>query len=300
MHVVITGSTGLIGTALVKKLSALGHQVTRLVRRTPRPGEARWDPNEGTIEAHALEGANAVVHLAGAGIGDHRWTPAYKCELVDSRVRGTELLATTLATLDRKPTVMLSASGVGYYGSRGDETLDESSTAGNDFLADLCSRWESATAPAADAGLRVAHLRTGIVLAASGGALSKQLPLFKFGLGGKLGSGKQWQSWIALEDEVSAIVHLLTADVHGPVNLTAPTPVTQLDFAKTLGHVLHRPTFVPIPRFGPKLLLGTELAHSLLFSGQRVLPKVLRESGYTFEHATLEDALRSLLGRPAA
>lgn len=300
MHVVVTGSSGLIGTALVKKLSADGHQVTRLVRRTPRPGEARWNPDDGTIEAAALEGAHAVVHLAGAGIGDHRWTPEYKRELTDSRVRSTELLATTLASLERKPTVLLSGSAIGFYGARGDEDLDETSTAGTGFLADLCVEWEAAAAAASAAGIRVAFLRTGIVLSPTGGALAKQLPLFRFGLGGKFGNGRQWQSWIALDDQVAAIVHLLNADVSGPVNLTAPNPVTQADFTKVLGQVLHRPTFMPIPSFGPKLLLGGELANALLFTGQKVHPAVLGQSGYTFHHETLEHALRSLLGRPAA
>ncbi len=300
MHVVVTGSSGLIGTALIKKLSADGHQVTRLVRRTPRPGEARWNPDDGTIEAHAIEGANAVVHLAGAGIGDHRWTPEYKRELTESRVRGTELLAATLASLDRKPAVLLSGSAIGFYGARGDEDLDETSSHGTGFLADLCIEWEAAAVAASGAGIRVAFLRTGIVLSPTGGALAKQLPLFRFGLGGKFGNGRQWQSWIALDDQVAAIIHLLTADVHGPVNLTAPNPVTQAEFTKMLGHVLHRPTFMPIPSFGPKLVLGGELADALLFTGQKVHPTVLTAAGYTFHHETLEHALRSLLGRPAA
>ena len=300
MHVVVTGSSGLIGTALVKKLSADGHEVTRLVRRTPRPGEARWNPDDGTIETAKLEGANAVVHLAGAGIGEHRWTDDYKRELVDSRIRSTELLASTIASLDRKPTVLLSGSAIGYYGARGDEDLDESSSSGTGFLADLCVRWEAATAAAEAAGIRVAHLRTGIVLSPTGGALAKQLPLFKFGLGGKFGNGRQWQSWITLNDEVGAIIHLLSGDVRGPVNLTAPNPTTQSEFTRTLGRVLHRPTFMPIPSFGPKLLLGGELADALLFTGQKVLPRVLTASGYTFHHDTLEPALRSLLDRPAA
>lgn len=300
MHVVVTGSSGLIGTALVKKLSVLGHQVTRLVRRAPRPGEARWNPAGGTIESHALEGANAVVHLAGAGIGDHRWTPEYKRELTESRVRGTELLASSLAALDRKPAVLLSGSAIGFYGARGDEILDETSARGVGFLADLCVQWEAATVAASGAGIRVAFLRTGIVLSPTGGALAKQLPLFRFGLGGRFGNGRQWQSWIALDDQVTAIIHLLTADVHGPVNLTAPNPVNQAEFTKVLALVLHRPAFMPIPKLGPKLLLGNELANALLFTGQNVHPTVLVESGYTFQHETLEPALRSLLGRPAA
>lgn len=300
MHVVVTGSSGLIGTALVKKLSTDGHTVTRLVRRTPRPGEARWNPSEGTIEATALEGAHAVVHLAGAGIGEHRWTPEYKRELVESRTRTTELLSSTLASLEHKPAVLLSGSAIGIYGARGDEDLDETSALGSGFLVDLCVRWEGATAAAESAGIRVAHLRTGIVLSGAGGALKKQLPLFKLGLGGKFGNGRQWQSWISLDDEVAAIIHLITAPVHGAVNLTAPNPVTQATFTKMLGAALHRPTFVPIPKFGPKLLLGSELANALLFTGQKVLPRALLDSGYIFRYDTLDAALRNALGRDAA
>ena len=300
MHVVVTGSSGLIGSALVKRLSADGHRVTRLVRRTPRPGEARWNPGDGTIEAGALDGADAVVNLAGAGIGDHRWTDEYKRELRESRVLGTSLLARTIAALEHPPATLLSGSAIGYYGSRGDEVLDEHSPAGTGFLADISVEWESAASPAADAGVRVVHLRTGIVLARQGGALAKQLLLYKLGLGGKMGSGRQWQSWISLDDEVGAIIHLLASTCVGAVNLTAPAPVTQGEFAKTLGHVLNRPAFLPIPRFGPKLLLGGELADTLLFSGQKVLPVALQSDGFTFRHATLEAALRSVLDRPTA
>lgn len=299
MHVVVTGSSGLIGSALVKRLSADGHEVTRLVRRTPRPGEARWNPAEATIDAGALATADAVVNLAGAGIGDHRWTDEYKQELVDSRLRGTELLATTIAVQQQCPKVFLSGSAIGIYGARDDTPLDESSDVGTGFLADLCVRWEAATAAASAAGIRVAHLRTGIVLSADGGALKKQLPLFKLGLGGKMGSGKQYQSWITIDDEVAAIVYLLTSSDEGAVNLTAPTPVTQAEFAKTLAGVLGRPSFLPIPTFGPKLLLGGELADNLLFTGQRVVPAVLEASSFTFRHTTLEAGLRHVLQRPA-
>ena len=298
MNVLVTGSSGLVGSALIKKLSTHGHQVTRLVRRTPRPGEVRWNPDDGTIETAALGQIDAVVHLAGAGIGDHRWTPEYKQQLVDSRMRGTALLANTLAALEHKPSVLLSASAIGIYGDRGDEELDETSAVGSGFLADLCVTWEAATAPAEAAGIRVAHLRTGIVLSHHGGALKKQLPLFKLGLGGRIGSGKPWQSWISLDDEVGAIVHLLTSGRSGAVNLTAPNPVTQSEFANELGRALHRPTLVPIPSFGPKLLLGGELVDNLLLAGQRVLPKVLLADGYTFQHPTLAAALGAILHRP--
>jgi uncharacterized protein len=299
MKVAITGSTGLIGTALSQHLRSAGHSVVPVVRRSPSAGQVLWDPAAGTIDAAGLEGVDAVVHLAGAGIGDHRWTADYKRELVDSRTKSTTLLATTLADLDQKPAVLLSGSAIGWYGSRGDEVLDETSTKGSNFLTDLCVQWEAGTAPAESAGIRVAHLRTGIVLSPKGGALKKQLPLFKLGLGGKFGSGKAWQSWISIDDQLAAITHLLGVDVSGPVNLTAPTPVTNGDFAKTLGRVLKRPALLPIPAFGPKLLLGGELADALLFTGQRVLPKVLLASGFEFQHATLESALRAVLNKPA-
>jgi uncharacterized protein (TIGR01777 family) len=297
MNVLVTGSSGLIGTALIKKLSAQGHEVTRLVRRTPRPGEVRWNPDVGSIETAALGNLDAVVHLAGAGIGDHRWTPEYKQQLIDSRMRGTELLAKTLAGLAHKPAVLLSASAIGIYGDRGDEVLTENSTVGTGFLADLCVGWEAATAPAAAAGIRVAHLRTGIVLSDHGGALKKQLPLFKLGLGGRIGSGRPWQSWVSLDDEVGAILHLLSSQRSGAVNITAPNPVTQAEFVKELGRALHRPTVLPIPSFGPKLLLGGELVDNLLLSGQRVLPEVLLADGYAFQHPTLAAALDALLHR---
>jgi uncharacterized protein (TIGR01777 family) len=210
-------------------------------------------------------------------------------------MRGTELLANTLAGLEHRPAVLLSASAIGIYGDRGDEVLDEDSAPGSGFLADLCVRWEAATAPAAAAGIRVAHLRTGIVLSDHGGALAKQLPLFKLGLGGRIGSGRPWQSWISLDDEVGAITHLLTSTRSGAVNLTAPNPVTQAEFAKELGRALHRPTVLPVPSFAPKLLLGGELVDNLLLSGQRVLPKVLLADGYEFQHPTLAAALGAIL-----
>ncbi|MEX0848089.1 MAG: TIGR01777 family oxidoreductase [Ilumatobacteraceae bacterium] len=298
MRIVISGSSGLIGTALVEHLRTGGHTIVRLVRHdTDRPDEVSWNPSGGSLSPAALDGADAVINLSGAGIGDHRWTDEYKRELLDSRLRTTELLATTIAAAESKPSVFLSGSAIGWYGPRGDEVLDETSAPGSSFLADICVQWESATAAAEAAGVRTAHLRTGIVLTPKGGALKKQLPLFKFGLGGKFAKGGQWQSWISLDDEVGAIEHLLTAPVSGAVNLTAPDPVTNAEFTRTLGAVLHRPTIVPIPSFGPKLLLGGELADALLFTGQRVVPRVLEASGYEFQHPGLETALRSLLGR---
>jgi len=297
MRVVVSGSSGLIGSALCKSLAGDGHEVIKLVRRTASTGEVQWDPLPGQLPSGALEGTDAVVHLAGAGIGDHRWTDSYKAEIRDSRVRSTELLATAVADCANGPKVMLSGSAIGYYGDSDERELDETAPAGPDFLAQVCVAWEAATAAAESAGARVAHLRTGVVLAGHGGALGKMLPLFKLGLGGKFGSGRQWMSWISLPDDVAAIRHLLTADVRGPVNMTAPTPVTGTDFARTLGKVLHRPALLPVPSFAPKLLLGSELVDALLLAGQRVIPRALQSSGFTFQHATLDAALRAVLER---
>ena len=295
--IAITGSTGLIGTALSRRLEADGHQVRPLVRRPVKPGEAAiaWDPDGGTIDSAALEGIDAVVHLAGAGIGDERWTDARKRLILESRTRGTALLASTLAGLSTKPAVLVSGSAIGYYGDRGDERLTEASGPGDDFLASICTRWEAETAPARDAGIRTTTIRTGIVLSTEGGALPKMLPLFKFGLGGPYGSGRQWWSWITLDDEVGAIRHLLDHEVEGPVNLTAPDPVHERDLAKALGRVLGRPSLLPVPKFGPGLVVGRELAEALLFTSARVEPAVLEASGYRFAHPTLELALRSVL-----
>lgn len=298
MDVLITGSSGLIGSALVTDLEGDGHRVRRLVRRAPSgPDEVRWDPSGGEIDRAGLEGADAVVNLAGPGIGDKRWSDARKRELRDARVLGTTLLAEALAGLDAPPRALISGSAIGYYGDRGDEKLTENSKAGDDFLAALCVDWEAAAQPAADAGIRVALIRTGIVLAPGGGALDKILPLFKLGLGGRMGSGDQFWSWITLEDEVRAIRHLLESEVSGPVNLTAPEPETNHTITTTLGEVLHRPTFFPVPRFGPKILLGGEATEAFLYASQRVLPKVLEADGFTFSHPDLESGLRAILGK---
>ncbi len=297
MRIVISGSSGLIGTALRAHLQSAGHTVVPLVRRSPSAGEIEWDPGAGSLASDALDDVDAVVHLAGAGIGDHRWTDAYKRQILDSRVQSTELLARTIAAAARPPAVLLSGSAIGIYGACNDEQLDESSPPGTGFLADVCQQWEHAAAAAAAGGTRVVLLRTGIVLSPLGGALKKQLPLFRFGLGGRFGSGRQWQSWITLLDQVRAVEHLLTASIAGPVNLSAPNPVTNAQFAKTLGKVLHRPALLPIPKFGPKLLLGSELADALLFTGQRVLPTALVASGFSFEHAELGAGLRAVLHR---
>ena len=302
MDVAITGSTGLIGTALVARLERDGHRAIRVVRGGA-PGArdiVRWDPAGGTIDAAGLEGLDAVVHLAGAGIGDKRWTEARKRLILESRVQGTTLLARTLAGLDRKPGVLVSGSAVGYYGAHGDETLTEDAPSGDDFAAGVCRQWEAATEPAAAAGIRVVRIRTGIVLAKHGGALSRMIFPFSLGLGGRIRTGRQYMSWIALDDEVEAILHATThPEVEGPANLTAPNPVTNADFTKTLGSVLRRPTVLPTPLLPLKAVYGGELVQHLLVEGQRVLPARLAATGYEFRHPELEGALRAVLGRPA-
>ena len=297
MKIVVSGASGLIGKPLIERLRQRGHDVTQLVRRSPKLHEKHWDPSSGQIEVDAINGTDAVIHLSGAGIGDRRWTKKYKQELLDSRTKSTSLLATTIAKCGTKPKVFLSGSAIGIYGPRGDEFLSEQATHGESFLAEICKQWEAAAKPAIDAGTRTVFLRTGIVLTPLGGALKKQLPLFRLGLGGKFGNGKQWQSWISLEDEISTIEHLLTANIDGAVNLTAPNPVTNAEFTKALARTLKRPALFPIPKFGPKLLLGGELADALLFTGQRVVPEALKKSGFSFQHPTIDVALRSLLNK---
>ena len=296
--IAITGASGLIGTALAQRLISQGHRVVRFTRQSSSGSDSiAWNPKAGSIEVDKLRGVDAVVHLAGAGIGDKRWTADYKREILESRTKSTALLASTLADLSDGPKVLLSGSAIGIYGESETATFTEESPAGSGFLADVCVQWEAASAPAEQAGVRVAHLRTGIVLSPKGGALKKLLPLFKLGAGGRMGSGRQWQSWISIDDEIAAIEHLLTSSVTGAVNLTAPKPVTQAEFTKTLARVLKRPSFVPVPSFGPKLLLGSELADALLFTGQKVLPTVLERDGFRFAHSDLETALRHLLGK---
>lgn len=302
MDIAVTGAGGLIGSRLVRDLCADGHQVLRLVRPgsagrdTTGTNDAVWDPTAGTIDAAALEGIDAVVHLAGEGIADKKWTDEQKDRILTSRTLGTTLLADTLAGLDSPPTVLLSGSAIGFYGDTGDRPTDESGPAGSDFPARVCVAWEGSARPAVDAGIRVAYLRTGIVLDDDGGALAKQLPFFKAGIGGRSGPGTQFQSWISLRDEVRAIRFLLGADLSGPVNLTAPGPVTNAEFAKTLGRVLGRPTTI-IPMIGPRVLYGRELADSLLLTSQRIIPAALQSAGFEFSDPTLEGALRSILGR---
>lgn len=299
MNIAITGSSGLIGSALTDGLRAQGHRVLRVVRRRsehPASDEALWDPETGTIDAAALEGIDAVVHLAGEGIGEKRWTPGQKDRIRTSRTRGTALLASTLAALDRPPKRLLSGSAIGIYGDTGQRATDETGRVGTGFLPDLCVEWEAAAAPASDAGITTAFLRTGVVLSAKGGALAKQLLPFKLGLGGRSGSGRQFLSWITIDDHVAATSWLIgdgTA-IAGPVNLTAPEPVTNGQFAKALGRALHRPTSV-IPMFGPRLLLGRELADTLLLESQRIVPGVLEREGFTFAHPRLDEALAHVL-----
>jgi uncharacterized protein len=299
VDVAVTGSHGFIGSALLPALTRAGHRPVRIVRgQAAGDDELTWDPDAGTIDADGLEGIGGVVHLAGAGIGDKRWTDARKRLILESRTKGTDLLARTLAGLTRAPSALVSASAIGYYGNRDDEALEEQSAPGNDFVARVCVQWEAATAPAADAGIRVARIRGGIVLGREGGVLSRLLLPFRLGLGGRIASGRQYMSWISIDDEVRAILHALTHDhVAGPVNLTGPAPVTNDEFTKTLGRVVHRPTVIPTPLFPLRARYGCELVQHLLVEGQRVLPKRLEATGYAFEHPTLEDALRAVVDR---
>ena len=301
MEIAVTGSNGLIGSALITALEAEGHGVRRLVRSgATGPGRVAWDPMAGTIDAAALEGVDAVVHLAGEGIGEKKWSPEQKRRILESRTLGTGLIARTIAGMAAKPSVFISASAIGWYGGqRGDEVLTETSAAPSpaDFLAEVCAAWEAATEPAEAAGVRTVHLRTGIVLTPSGGALGRMITPFKLGLGGRIASGRQWMSWISIDDEVGSIVHALSAEgLSGPVNATAPEPVTNADFTKTLGSVLHRPTLLPTPLAPLRAVYGRELVQALLVDGARVLPTALEASGYRFAHRDLATALRAVTG----
>jgi uncharacterized protein len=306
MRVVVSGATGLVGRALVKSLLADGHAVTKLVRgaaqefRAPGTAAVRWDPERGEIDVAALEGHDAVVHLAGEPVAEGKWTAEKKRRIRDSRVRGTRLVAETLARLDAKPKVLAAASAIGFYGDRGGEQLDESSASGADFLSEVSREWESAAKPAAEAGVRVVNLRIGIVLSGEGGALPKMLAPFRLGVGGRVGSGRQYMSWVALEDVVSIIRRALEDEtLSGPVNVVAPNPVTNEEFTKTLGRVLNRPTVLPAPAFALRLAFG-EMADALLLSGARVYPKKLQEAGFEFAYPDLEAALRRALSESAA
>jgi uncharacterized protein (TIGR01777 family) len=301
MKVAVTGSSGLIGPELVRSLRAEGHEVLRLVRRTPRTAdEHRWDPAHHRIPPGLLDDVDAVVNLAGVGVGDRRWTSKHKQQVLDSRVDSTTTVSRALAdAAAREPgraRVLLSASGVGWYGNTGARVVDETAPAGKDFLARVCVHWEGATAPAAAAGVRVATLRTGLVLG-PGGLLGRLLPLFRLGLGGKLGNGRQYVPWISLRDEVDAIRFLLTAPVSGPVNLTGPAPVTNAEFTAALAAAVHRPAFLTVPAPALQLVLG-EFAPVGVLAGQRAVPTVLQAAGYTHRHPDLTSALRSAIARP--
>jgi len=294
LDVAISGASGFIGSALSASLRADGHRVLRLTRGGVTSGDAiGWNPDAGRIDAPALEGLDAVVHLAGEGIGEHRWTADQKRSIRESRVRGTAVLAGAVASRERKPEVFVSGSAIGYYGDRGDEVLTEHSGPGDDFLSQVCVAWEAETQPASDAGVRTVLARTGIVLDTRGGVLARMLLPFKLGIGGRQGSGKQWMSWIALADQVGAIRHAIDhGSVRGPVNLVAPNPVTNANFARTLGHALRRPTIFPTPLLALKLRFGPELVESLLVASQRVVPAQLVDSGYEFTSSSLDAALQ--------
>ncbi len=289
-RIAITGASGLIGTALVGHLRSEGHTVQKLVRRTTiSSDEISWDPIAGTVDINALEGVDAVIHLAGAGVGDKRWTSRYRAEILNSRLLGTTAIAQAVATV--KPSVFISASAMGFYGETGNRAVTEIDRPGDDFLATVCKEWEAAADLAPE--VRTVKLRTGLVLDPTGGALGKMLPLFKFGLGGKLGSGNQWWSWITLHDQIRAICHLLESNVSGPVNLTSPNPVTNQEFTSALARALHRPALFPAPAFALKLALGgfsTEILGS-----KRVLPQVLLDSGFTFDYPHVTSALAELV-----
>ena len=296
MEIAITGSTGLIGSALVTALTAGGHRIARIVRAQPQAGspDVFWDPAKAYVDTTRLEGKDAVVHLAGESIAE-RWTPQKKIRIHQSRIRGTQMIAEALRQLAKPPAVLVSASAIGWYGDRGEEVLREDSAPGAGYLAEVCRDWEAATEPAARAGIRVVHLRTGIVLSADGGALAKMLPPFRMGAGGKLGSGKQYMSWIALDDHIAAIQHVIQSpSLQGPVNLVAPNPATNLQFTKALGKALARPTIAPLPAFAVRLLFG-QMGVELLLASQRVQPARLQASGFTFRYPDLEGALRHVL-----
>ncbi|UYQ61725.1 TIGR01777 family oxidoreductase [Streptomyces peucetius] len=294
-RIAVTGASGLIGGTLVRSLRADGHEVVRLVRRAPRAAdEVRWDPARQYVDVAGLAGCDAVVHLAGAGVGDHRWTEAYRKEIRDSRVLGTAAIAEAVASLDVPPRVLVSGSGVSYYGDTGGRAVDESAPPGDGFLSDVCVEWEEATAAAQEAGVRTAVVRTGLVVARQGGAWGRMFPLFKAGLGGRLGSGRQYWSFISLHDTVAALRHILdTESLSGPVNLTAPEPVTNREATAAMGRVLRRPAPFAVPAPALRVVLGG-LADDVLSSG-RVLPAALLGSGFSFAFPRIDDAVRAAL-----
>jgi len=297
MKLLLSGSHGLVGKALSKSLTKDGYEVINLVRRDRVYGkpEIEWHPNKGLLDASQIEGFDAVVHLAGESIASGRWTDEKKRRIRESRVQGTTLLSQALARLSRPPLRFICASAIGYYGSRGDEVLTEESRAGNDFLSEVCVEWERATQPASEKGINTCMTRFGIILDKEGGALEKMLTPFRLGLGGKIGDGKQWMSWIALNDVVSALGFLLeSSSMHGPVNIVAPNPVTNADFTKTLGKVLSRPTFLSVPAFAARLAFG-EMADGLLLSSAKVEPRKLKDEGFKYRFPNLDAALTEVL-----
>lgn len=298
MRVLVSGSSGLVGKALCAALAQAGHTVVRLVRNDTALSDQAiyWDPGRGVLAGDQLLGFDGVIHLAGESIANGRWTPEHKARIRESRLQGTQLLADRIAACGQPPAFLISASAIGFYGNRGDEILSEDSAPGRGFLAEVCQEWEAKTRRAAEAGVRVVNLRLGMVLSAEGGALAKMLPLFRLGLGGPLGNGAMWVSWIHLDDLVRAIMHCIdTPSLAGPVNAMAPAPLTNRDFARTLGKALHRPAFVATPAPVLRIALG-EMADELLLASTRAIPQKLEDSGYTFQFAQLDSALTDILG----
>ena len=295
MHIAVTGSHGLVGTAMISAMTKVEHQVTRLVRGQTGVGSVVWDPTAESFDSSVLQGVDAVVHLAGENIASSRWTSQVKERIRRSRIQGTRLLAEGLAAMPNPPRVFISASAIGYYGDCGDELLDENSPSGDGFLADTALQWEAATQPASDAGIRVVRMRIGVILSPQGGALAKMLLPFKLGAGGRVGNGRQWWSWIALDDVVGAVLHLLSNDaISGPVNVVSPNPVSNSVFTKILGRELKRPTIFPMPAVVARIVLG-EMANELLLASTRVQPERLLETGYQFQQPELSAALQCLL-----
>ncbi|HEY6185985.1 MAG TPA: TIGR01777 family oxidoreductase [Terriglobales bacterium] len=291
-RVLVSGASGLIGQAAVAALSAEGYKVSRLTRSQAQAGDVQWDPSQ-PLSPTLVSGFDAVVHLAGESIVG-RWTDAKKKRIRESRVLGTRNLAQALAKASQRPSVLVCASAVGYYGSRGDEVLREDSSSGNDFLSEVCREWESAASPARNAGIRTVHTRFGLVLSNTGGALQKMLLPFRFGVGGRVGSGKQWWSWVDLQDVAGGILHAIKSNLQGPVNFVAPNPATNIEFTKVLGSVLSRPTIFPVPAFAARLAFG-QMADGLLLASQRVEAVKLKESGYQFKFASLKKSLEAIL-----
>jgi len=297
MKILVSGAHGLVGKALSAALTKDGHEIVSLVRRDRALGksEVEWHPNQGLLNAEHVEGFDVVVHLAGESIASGRWNERKKTAIRESRVKGTTLLSQSLARLSRPPATFICASAIGYYGNRGDELLTENSAPGNEFLSEVCVAWEKASGAAAQAGIRTVNARFGVILDANGGALQKMVTPFRMGIGGKVGDGKQWMSWIALEDVVGGLRFVIeNSSLKGPVNFVAPNPVTNAKFTKTLGDVLSRPTILPVPAFAARLAFG-EMADALLLASQRVAPTRLLESGFRFEHEELKPALKHIL-----